>query len=79
MLTLQINHFNDLDGLLSWKTDLTQSLRSVLKEEVGGMGMCLFISAAMNGNEDIQQGDTKHNDLIFPTGDTRSNGVIQIP
>ena len=53
--------------------------RSVLKEEVGGMGMCLFISAAMNGNEDIQQGDTKHNDLIFPAGDTRSNGVIQIP
>ena len=43
------------------------------------MGMCLFISAAMNGNEDIQQGDTKHNDLIFSAGDTRSNGVIQIP
>ena len=40
--------------------------------------MCLFISTSMNRDEDIQQGDTKHNDLSYQAnGDTGSNGVIK--
>ncbi len=32
----------------------------------------------MNRDEDIQQGDTKHNDLSYQAnGDTGSNGVIK--
>ena len=35
----------------------------VLQEEVGGMRMCLFVSTAVDSDEDVQQGDTKHDDL----------------